>query len=248
MYAIVLSCDKYHPFTDHMIHSYQDVWPSHPFLFRVPYQEYPCDLKDKYGDNIELIKTKPSIKQTVLSLIEDLDDEEWVYWCLDDKYLVDVNETAVNNCFKFVSKIQNPLVCGVMFCRCRKLLDSDNLQTDNEIISNFGDVYIKRKNYYQIWIPQFIRTKIIRNLFLEFPDRPFEAKEMDVFTGQEPGLTVKDFQKHQNMYVSETNYAQFGESTSAGRVMQNCRESMTKYKITIPNLPMVPRSTLIGKM
>src|SRR5262245_44152364 len=36
--AIVLTCDRYRPLTEHMILCYGGVWPSHPFAFHVPFQ------------------------------------------------------------------------------------------------------------------------------------------------------------------------------------------------------------------
>ena len=105
MKAIVLSYDKYHPFADNMIQSYEEIWPSHPFVFRVPYQNYPKYLKDKYGDKIELWEAPYEIKPTVLSLISDLRDDEWIYWCIDDKYLAAIDEQAVNNTYRWVTEI-----------------------------------------------------------------------------------------------------------------------------------------------
>ena len=33
MKAIVLTCDKYLPITDHMLYTYQKLWSSNPFTF-----------------------------------------------------------------------------------------------------------------------------------------------------------------------------------------------------------------------
>ncbi|WP_249267850.1 hypothetical protein RVR34_16365 [Microcystis aeruginosa FBCC-A68] len=95
MKAIVLTCDKYIKFADHMIYTYQKWWPSNPFTFRVPYGDYPENLA-KYGDKVELIpmdsakvihpietekgtKQVSLIRDTVLNLLKDLPDEEWIY-------------------------------------------------------------------------------------------------------------------------------------------------------------------------
>jgi len=248
MKAIVLSCDRYHPFTEHMIASYQAIWPSHQFTFRIPYQQYPQQLNDKFGSGIELISTPADIKQTVLTLISDLQDDEWIYWCIDDKYLVDIDEDSASSCFEWVNKITDPSVCGVMFCRCRKLLDSANLYTKNTLSSPHGNQYIQRRNYYQIWVPQFMRIKVLRELFLGFPDRAFSAKEMDVFTRQEPGMIVKPFNKTDRMYVSSHNHACFGESTVGGQVTQNCQMSMRKYGISFEGFEVSHKEIIIGKI
>lgn len=80
MKAIVLSCDKYHPMADHMIQCYQDIWPSNNFTFRIPYQNETNYFNLKYGNKVEMIKSDRMIKPTVLKLIEDLVDDDWVYW------------------------------------------------------------------------------------------------------------------------------------------------------------------------
>ena len=248
MKAIVLTHDENHLLTDHMIQSYQEVWPSNPFKFRVPYQKHPGELNRKYGDKIDLIQTPPDIKQTVLTLIHDLSDEEWVYWSLDDKYLIEINETSANNCIQWVRKTTDPLICGVMFCRCRKLLKPENLHINNTVLNPSGDKFYQRKNYYQFWIPQFLKTKVLRELFLGFPDRSFRAKEMDTFTGQEINLAVKTFSGSQQMYVSSVNSAQFGESTIAGCVTQNCYASMIKRNIPISSFKRSRHTIVIGEM
>ena len=248
MKAVVLSCDKYRPFTDHMIRSYRQSWPSHPFRFRVPFQSDPTDLQVLHGDAIEMIESPPDIKRTVLALIEDIDDEEWIFWCIDDKYPVELNESAANDCLEWVAKVSDPSVSGLMFCRCRKLLEPENLDWAHRARSPGGEEYIRRKNYYQFWIPQFLRAGILRALFMEFPDRPFEAKEMDLFTGQEPGMAVKEFSPDQQLYVSRRNHARFGESTVSGRVTPNCKESMQKLGISTAGFQTTETSILIGEI
>src|SRR5436305_13654511 len=82
--AIVLTCDRYRAITQHLIFQYHRLWPDHPFVFHIPYQELG-------GEDTERIKYRqaPSdIKATVLHLLADIDDEEWVYWSVDDKYTI----------------------------------------------------------------------------------------------------------------------------------------------------------------
>ena len=37
--AIVLTCDRWRAITRHLILKYERLWPDHPFIFHVPYQE-----------------------------------------------------------------------------------------------------------------------------------------------------------------------------------------------------------------
>lgn len=234
MKAIVLTHDRCHPIADHMIQSYQEIWPSHPFVFRVPYQVRPDWLKEKYAETIELVKTPQSIKQTLLALLADLDDCEWIYWCIDDKYLVAINEVTANHCTRWVEQIEDRNIEGLIFCRCRKLLGEKHLREGSQLNSPFGDAFMERKNCHQFGIPQFMCVGVLREVFNEFPDHEFRAKEMDNFTGQTPGLIVREFKPQQKMYVSMQNYVRFGESSTHGKITRNCYDSMISRGFEIP--------------
>ena len=71
MKAIVLTCDKYHKITDHMITTYQHLWPSNKLKFVIPYNEkYPQFLEDKWGDKVEFVK--PPVEFIMEHMIENI--------------------------------------------------------------------------------------------------------------------------------------------------------------------------------
>ena len=76
--AIVLTCDRYRAITKHLIVQYERFWPDHPFVFHVPYQE----LGGVESERIKYFTSPSDIKGTVLHLLADIDDEEWIYWCV----------------------------------------------------------------------------------------------------------------------------------------------------------------------
>ncbi len=80
--AIVLTCDRYRATTEHVIFQYDRLWPDHPFVFHVPYQE----LGGVDTERVRYLTSPSDIKGTVLHLLAEIDDEEWIYWCVDDKY------------------------------------------------------------------------------------------------------------------------------------------------------------------
>src|SRR5438874_7130139 len=80
--AIVLTCDRYRAITQHLIVQYERLWPDHPFVFHIPYQE----LRGVESERIKYFTSPSDIKGTVLHLLADIDDDEWIYWCVDDKY------------------------------------------------------------------------------------------------------------------------------------------------------------------
>ena len=82
MKAIVLTFDRHRAITQHLILQYEKIWPDHPFRFRIPYQQ----LRGQDSERSEYVESSPEIAATILRLLQDVEDDEWVYWCSDDKY------------------------------------------------------------------------------------------------------------------------------------------------------------------
>ena len=221
--AIVLTCDRYRAITEHMIFQYDRLWPDHPFVFHVPYQEVG-------GVDTERVKylTAPSdIKGTVLHLLTEIDDEDWIYWCVDDKYPIQLMTDKIARLISHA--MPSPEVDGLLFCRCRATLSSPKLTLYPGKVKNpFGDVYFERKAWFQIWIHQILRAKVLRYLFTHLPDHIPSAKAMDELKNDVPKLP------QHRLFVTKENLAVFGESTRRGVITQNCYESMVAAGIELP--------------
>jgi hypothetical protein len=174
--AIVLSFDKYRPLADHMIFKYEQVWTQYPFRFRIPYQN--VSLND--NQNCEYIECPPDIKSTALTLLSGLEDEEWIYWCIDDKYPITLDVARIRQIASWILEVSPDQCSGVLFCRCRSTLDGKALRQE-KLSDSFNNTYLRRKDYSQIWIHQFLRVKVLRYLFNQFPDEIPTAKAMDDF-------------------------------------------------------------------
>ena len=243
MKAIVLTCDRYAAFRDHMLVTYQRLWPNHPFQFVIPYQTYPTELAENYGERVDLVQSPPGIKETVLTLLSALDPDEWVYWCIDDKYLVSLKDGVANDVAEWIPTITDPLVAGVSFARVRMLLKRDNLILDDIIEDSLGHVFIRRRNYAQIWLHQFLRVKVLRTIFDRFSDRPFVAKEMDAMK------KLQSLPDDQRLYVMSDNQVVFGESTHRGRITLNCMKNMKTLGLPIPrDFEISDKSIIIGDL
>ena len=145
--AIVLTCDRYHPFAAHMIMRYDAVWPSHPFAFHVPFQQRPLP-----GVRIAARQTPEAIRGTVLGLLQEFDDETWIYWCIDDKYPIQLVQPTVARLAEAVVSDRLPGVDGVIFCRWRKLLRPEHLLEERRDAPG-GVVLRRRINYAHIMDP-----------------------------------------------------------------------------------------------
>ena len=123
---------------------------------------------------------------------------------------------------------------GLLLCRCRKLLSDEYLRPVAAIRSPWGEPMLTRSTYHQFWMHSFMRVGFIRRLFTTFPDRPFAAKEMDVFTGQVDGVPDVMIPGGSVLLVSERNHMVLGESTTAGRLTRNVVESLGELGLPIP--------------
>lgn len=224
MKAIVLTYDKYRTITDHMIFKYDQLWPNHPFQFMVPFQELSPLMAH---NNVDYIKTSRAIKSTIIELLRGMDDEEWIYWCIDDKYPIYLNVPRIESIFQWLLGKNGPKIDGILFCRARQMWNKEFL-SGIEIIDNKRNKYLERRDYHQIWIHQFLRVKIIRHLFELFPNEISNAKTMDEIIMS----IIKPMSHH--MYVSMQNLAIYGESTSRGILTRNCYNSLVENGFNIP--------------
>lgn len=238
--AIVLSCDEYHPFVEHMIRRYGTMWPDHPFRFHVPFQDSPSRLQDKFGSLVRMVKTPKHFRPTVLGLLEGFNDNDLIYWCLDDKYLVDWNRPAVTRCLDFMSSSASEQIGGLLFCRPPTLYLKQHVRPyeAKNLIANDFEV-AKRFDYSMIWIHQFIRVAFIRHLFQSFPATEFRAKEMDHLKTK---VALPDLG---DLLVTKKSQAFFGESTTRGKLTQNCFESFGKCGQPVPKSFAVSRQRIL---
>ncbi len=221
--AIVLTCDRYRAITRHLIHQYDRLWPDHPFVFHIPYQE----VGGTDTNRVRYFPAPSDIKGTVLHLLADINDEEWIYWCVDDKYPIELPTDKVASLISHA--MRSPGIDGLLFCRCRATLSSPWFTLHPHKTKNlFGDVYLERKTWSQIWIHQILRAKVLRHLFIHLPDHIPSAKAMDDLKDDVPKLP------EHRLFVTEKNFAVFGESTRKGDITQNCYESMVAAGIELP--------------
>jgi hypothetical protein len=221
--AIVLTFDRYRAITKHLIVQYERLWPDHPFVFHIPYQE----LGGVESERIKYFTSPSDIKGTVLHSLADIDDEEWIYWCVDDKYPIQLVSDKIASLISHA--MRSPDVSGLLFCRCGATLDNPKRALYRRQIKNpFGDVYLERRAWFQIWIHQLLRAKVLRHLFTHLPDHIPNAKTMDELKNDVPKLA------EYRLFVTKESFAVFGESTQGGVITQNCYESILATGIELP--------------
>jgi hypothetical protein len=226
MKAIVLTYDNYHPIADHMMHCYGQLWPNHPFVFQVPYQKFPKLLSEKYGDRISLIKTPPDIRGTMDKLLEGIDNDTWIYWCMDDRYPIKLDVEKLTEFYDCLSDNNSD---GLSFVLSHK----DNSNRYSNVFSivkdHRGNKFYRKKHFGSIWSHQFMKAKVLSNFFKNMPINIKSAKEMDYYL-----LKLSVLPKDYVLLVTTQSHAQFGESSTRGMLTKNCYDSMVESKIQSP--------------
>lgn len=224
MKAIVLSCDRYHAFAYHMIACYEALWSDHPFIFRVPWQhQQPVST---WGP-IEPIRTGERLRETVLELIQDISDDTFVYWCIDDKFPIWLDTAAIHEALDFLRSDGALGIDNLLLCRAGNHWKKKNLLNSRITLPNKSGA-IARANYKHIWLHQFTRAKVIRHLFSNFPEAIPTAKDMDALKNQ----ISKPSEHH--LYVTEHSHCLFQESTSRGKITQDCLEGFQSLGMNVP--------------
>jgi hypothetical protein len=237
MRAIVLSCDRYHLFARHMVACYEALWSDHPFIFRVPWQ---ATRPTFHAQRLEAIQTRPSIRETVLQLLEDLDDETFIYWCIDDKFPVWLDIDVLRKTLSLISSTNLDGVDGLLLCRQFNHHKRRNLLTTKPLITD-NLTFLQRANYKHIWIHQFARVKVIRHLFRSFPANIPAAKAMDHLKDK----IIKP--ETHRLFVSQRSHCRFQESTSRGFITRDCLESFQAMGLNVPSRTIKARPQLLGR-
>jgi hypothetical protein len=211
-----------------MMLQYDRLWPDHPFRFRIPYQDRAGSNSDRREYILAPGATPAEIPAAVLTLLADLDDNEWVYWCSDDKYPIQLVVTKIRELMTDLNDRFH--MSGLLFCRSRVTLDQPKLTLyPGERKTSSGEILLERKSWYQIWIHQFLKVKVLRHFFTQMPRQLSSAKAMDDLKSEIP----KPDEFH--LFVTRENFAVFGESTQRGSITRNCLESIRRTDIELPD-------------
>ena len=231
MKAIVLTYDKYQAFSSHMIQCYLDLWPGNPFEFFVPYQDEHVRLnfEHKFGEKVRMVRSPSGIVDTMRTLLADLNDDEWIFWCMDDRYPISLKLDEIIPIYEYINSSSSIDISAIMYVNAPWCWLDKELYKSEYVIKNNGQTYLRRKGYRMIWIHQFMRVKVLRTLFSYFPADMKSAKNMDYIMYQH---ALPD---EQRLYMLDHNAAIYGESTSRGLITRNCFKSFQDKGIVVPS-------------
>ncbi len=247
MKAIVLTYDPLHPVTDHMIFKYNQLWPNHPFVFQIPYQSRKTFASPHAKSaNREYIKCPRPITQTVLKLLEDIEPEEWVYWCMDDWYPIKINVRRMEYIVNWLQNDDPPHIDWIsVFARFGPgVREYDKLVCrEKQIQDPAGETYFQIVASGDFWRDQFMRAKTLRDMFLKTRDFA-DPQDGRLF---HENIPLPDWVQGRR-FLSSENLVLFYESTMRGAtgpfglINSTCMtddfyRSVVKHGLKLPTIP-----------
>jgi len=240
--AIVLTCQKHVPIAEHMIETYGSLWPGHGLRFRLPDGTAARPMAARHPGLVELVPTdegegRGRFRAAVLGLLAGLDDDAWVWWCIDDKYPLWIDAAVARAAIDAAVRQAGPEVCGLSIVKARSLAALH----DPEPLELGGLRWLRRRDYRQIWLHQLLRVKVLRTLFGGFPEVIAAAKQMDDLHRQ------AELPDDQRLYAISRNALVLGESTSGGRLLKGCAAGLRRGRGIPEGFEIDDRDVVIGR-
>ena len=235
MQAIVLTFDKQIGFAELLYKKYMELWPECPFNFRIAYNNnnnIPDSLKGK--ENVETIKTPSDIRSTMAGLLTDIDDDDWVYWCIDDRYPTFIDTDSMQSVYEFVQSGASAELNSVKLLNWheQRLTSKSTLKIKDKIF-NF-QVWRTRGHFWGFWHHRFIKAKTLKYIFLGNL-LPEKYKIVDVQTIHSLKDAVIRSAQENIIYPADDFIIKLGEPCVRGTLTLNGVEDLKKYNCLIPN-------------
>jgi hypothetical protein len=243
--AIVLTCHRYAPLADHMINCYKNVWPNNPLRFYLPNGLSMQKVASQHPGKVVLMDTgegdeRGRFKAAVLDLLKGIEDDEWIYWCPDDKYPIWLDQRIAWQVFKSLDELEIN-IAGLCIANRKTHEESQAAAKESKILSIDRCFFTERQDYKRIWLHQFLRAGIIRHLFESFPEVIWPAKNMDALHKQVELPTSR------KRYMINHNAMVLGESTHRGLITANCAKSLQMYQGIPEGFEISDQHIIIGK-
>jgi hypothetical protein len=142
------------------------LWPECPFTFRVCTNggNTPAHKYLKNQPNVELISSNKQIKHSMVKLLEGIPNDEWVFWCTDDRYPISINRPHMNAICNAI-KDNDPVLKDINRI---KLLQVGEAVTRQKVLVD-DVVFLKQKEDgrpHGFWKHYFVRAGILRRTFV----------------------------------------------------------------------------------
>jgi len=226
MKALVLTYDQQVGLGQLVLKTYKKHAPNANLEFLIPINEE--STKEHYvslGFPIVFVNTPSDILSTMKNLLARVDDEEWVYWCIDDRYPLSVMDDVFCSLINDIDAGKFDHLRGIKMLWWREQGINSNFEY-KDLKFTFQDV----EEEYGFWHHQFIRAKTLKDFF-------FTYNEEDI-------NHIMHINRHHRFntrshFISDTVFANknivtFAEPLAKTKLTMNGLAALKSYDCVIP--------------
>jgi hypothetical protein len=165
MEAILLSHDAQLGLAELVHKTYARLWRGHPFTFRVPcghrVQGPALAYLSAQRDCRMISAPSSAIKATMAALLDGIDDRDWVYWCIDDRFPITLDPAGIGRIAAALDGLA-PEVEEVKLLRWKEPL----LRGRTTIAGSSFRAQAPGSRSRGFWHHHFVRSALLRSAFL----------------------------------------------------------------------------------
>lgn len=230
MKAIVLTFDKQAGFAELTYKKYMTLWENCPLEFLIPVnnkEEYQSYDFFKSCNNVELIESKSDIRSTMKTLLSGINDDDWVYWCIDDRFPTEIiDKDLLNNLFREIESGKLDHLNGLKLFRWHEDISEETMLLANNIF------HVQRpKGLFGFWLHSFVKAKVLRKIFLSDQlNKIYKISDITTYFHNKPQIDV--FQK---TVIPQNNIILMGEPCIEGEITVNGYKELKENSCPIPS-------------
>jgi hypothetical protein len=235
MRAILLGYDKHFGFIELTYKAYMALWATCPFKFRIPVNDRSNPDFEFFTDkpNVELIDSPTAFKATARALLDGVDDDDWVYWCVCDRYPSELNVQSISTIYQHITSGRADSYNAIRLVNLHEQVVPHPVHIDDL-------TFFPKVGYMAgFWHHQFLRTKVLRvNLLHSALRENYHVSELNQrfpMIKDRPDGTISVFER---TLIPEKPIMRISEPCIKGRITVNGLADLQKYGCKIPDLPL----------
>ncbi len=229
MKAIVLSFDKQAGFAELAYKKYMALWPKCPFEFLIPvnnsakYESFSFFSKCK---NVTLVDSPSDIRSTMNALLSDISDDEWVFWCIDDRFPIKILDLPLLGAMVEMIESGNlDSLNGIKLFRWREDILEKTI-TINDMSFSFQQPH----TLFGFWLHSFVKSKVLKQIFLT-DELKQNYKISDITSFFHPKSKIDVFE---NTIVPQNDILLMGEPCIEGELTVNGYKELKQNNCPLP--------------
>lgn len=161
MQVLVLTSDSRAEIAELMIARYNQIWPQHPFTFRIPYQSECRKLTTWGGGKRQWIPSPSDQNETLEAISSGID--EWCYLTSDEWYPEKIDEQRFKRVLQFLEQPESSGLEGILMCHGQNLMASAMTGKYSDLSPN-GERLCWLDAWHLSWPHGYFRSTILKEL------------------------------------------------------------------------------------